>query len=449
MAADVSNKRKRPDNDEPDSDSENRDNWPRFLVMQDGEDSDALARLSPFALAKGIKGLAGDPKSVKKIKQGYLLEVCLKSHCDLLLRSTTLANVPIKVSAHRTLNSSKGVIYCSGLTELEEESIAAELAKQLVTDVQRIKTDRGTKKTNLYILTFSTPRLPEEIKVGHLNVKVKMYIPNPLRCYKCQEYGHGANRCTKKERCFRCGEHHQSTVCTADQPSCFHCSGKHTTADRNCPTYKVQKEIVALKHKENITFFEAKKRVVATAANPVSYAEVLQRKVSVETQTNLTWTHDGGSPTPWEPSPPASQSSGSQTEPTTSNSAPDRPISKDSTNEKNSNRRSRSKNKGKGKKNRQTDEEGQEVNPPDSKRPDQRLDRSQFDTPAVEGMEISPPHLSPTDDKQGQNNGPPEEGKDLPPPNSGQAKNNKGQSNRSLSRSRTVVHGSTPNYPNR
>ena len=52
MAADFSNKRKRPDNDEPDSDSMKRDNWPRFLVMQDGEDSDALARLSPFALAK-------------------------------------------------------------------------------------------------------------------------------------------------------------------------------------------------------------------------------------------------------------------------------------------------------------------------------------------------------------------------------------------------------------
>ena len=120
-----------------------------------------------------------------------------------------------------------------------------------------------------------------------------------------------------------------------------------------------------------------------------------------------------------------------------------------SANEKNSNGRSRSKNKGNGKKNRQTDEEGKEVNPPDSKRPDQRLDRSQFDTPAVEGMEISAPHHSPTDDKLGQNDGPPEEGKDLPPPNSGQAKNNKGQSNRSLSRSRTVVHGSTPNYPNR
>ena len=51
MAADVSCKRKRPDDDEPDTDSKKKDNWSRDLVMQNGEDSDALARLSPFALA--------------------------------------------------------------------------------------------------------------------------------------------------------------------------------------------------------------------------------------------------------------------------------------------------------------------------------------------------------------------------------------------------------------
>ena len=44
-------------------------------MVTDAADNGTLAKLSPFAIAKGIQGLAGEPKMVKKIKQGLLVEV--------------------------------------------------------------------------------------------------------------------------------------------------------------------------------------------------------------------------------------------------------------------------------------------------------------------------------------------------------------------------------------
>ena len=42
-------------------------NWPWFLVVSSTAEGD-LNKLSPFAIQKAIVGLAGEPKSVKKIR---------------------------------------------------------------------------------------------------------------------------------------------------------------------------------------------------------------------------------------------------------------------------------------------------------------------------------------------------------------------------------------------
>ena len=54
-------------------------NWSRFLVISSIEDG-ALTKLSPFAIQKAIVGLAGEPKSIKKIKTGLLVECHSEKH---------------------------------------------------------------------------------------------------------------------------------------------------------------------------------------------------------------------------------------------------------------------------------------------------------------------------------------------------------------------------------
>ena len=86
-----------------DSDDSKQDRtWPRFLVMEGTDIDKPLKKLSPFAIAMGIQGIAGEPKSVKNISNGLLIEVSKKAHADYLLNATTIALVPIRVKADRS-----------------------------------------------------------------------------------------------------------------------------------------------------------------------------------------------------------------------------------------------------------------------------------------------------------------------------------------------------------
>ena len=270
--------------------------WPRFLVIQDEvKDSKLLMKLSPFAIAKGITGLAAEPVSVKKTSFGLLVEVSKKSHAENLLKSKVLANVPIKVTVHRTLNSSRGVIRCRELSGMTEEEISDELSAQSVSVVKRIMLQKGQKATDTYILTFQKAELPPAIKVGYLNIKVKPYIPNPLRCYKCQDYGHGANKCTHQERCSRCGQEHANQNCK-EEPFCVHCHQNHEASDRTCSRYLMERKIQQVKFTEKISFPEARKRVESETARPLYSAAVAKKTNSVAIQTSVTWPKDSPSP---------------------------------------------------------------------------------------------------------------------------------------------------------
>ena len=261
---------------EPNLQKEITSDWPRFLVMEDADkDSDSLRKLSPFAIAKGIVGLAGEPKFVKKTSFGLLIEVTKKSHSDSLLKSKIMANIPIKVTPHRTLNTVKGVIRCKELHGIPENEITKELRSQSVAAVKRIMIQKGQKATDTYILTFQKTDLPHSIKVGYMNIRVNPYIPNPLRCYRCQDYGHGADKCNRQERCSRCGQNHTNQNCK-EEPSCVHCHQKHETSNPKCQRYLMEKKIQHVKFTEKISFPEARKRVEAENSRP-SYSTVVAK----------------------------------------------------------------------------------------------------------------------------------------------------------------------------
>jgi len=66
------------------------------------------------------------------------------------------------------------------------------LLNAVVTTIQR---NNGSVYTNTYILTFDKLQLPEILKIGYLLVRVEQYLPTPLRCTKCQKFGHHATKC--------------------------------------------------------------------------------------------------------------------------------------------------------------------------------------------------------------------------------------------------------------
>ncbi len=281
--------------------------WPHFLVMTDAEsESGRLKTLSPFAVSLGIRSIAGEPKSVKSIKSGLLIEVRKQAHAENLLKTTTFVEVPVKVTPHRSLNSCRGVIRCQELAGLDEGEIQSELASQCVSHVKRICLNKGQKKTNTYILTFSLTKIPAAIKIGYINAKVSLYIPNPLRCFRCQRFGHGQGSCIRTPRCVNCtGCDHVSDHCT--EPSrCANCpdGASHKASDRNCPMYLKEKEILRIKYTENISFPEARTRVDNTQpqSTSASYSQILQGRPKISltsraVQTDITWPRGQDVPT--------------------------------------------------------------------------------------------------------------------------------------------------------
>ena len=220
--------------------------------------------MSPFAIHKSLQGLAGELKSVKGIKSGRLLVECNKQHhSKCLLKSKFIFNIPIKVSAHTSLNSSKGVIRSRDLEGVSEDEMLDNLSSQGLSAVKSIHIRRNSElvPTNTFILTFCKPLLPDSIKAGYLKIPVVPFIPNPLRCFKCHRYEHGENACRGKVTCVRCGQvDHESKTCT-NTISCANCKGSHFVYSRECPKLKEEKQVKLVRVEKQVLFPEARRLV--------------------------------------------------------------------------------------------------------------------------------------------------------------------------------------------
>jgi len=240
------------------------DHFQKFIVIQ-AQDGHDLSKLSPFVIDKFLKANIGTLDDLKRLRGGQLLiKTSSHSYSSKLLGLTDLAGVPVKATPHRTLNSSKGVIRCSELKHASEDEIASELAHQGVVDCFNIKVkgqDGVRRNTNTYILTFNTAALPKHIKIGYIHTKVEMYIPNPLRCFQCQKYGHSKNVCRNTAVCARCGEQHPTEGCT-NREKCANCSGAHPAYHKDCPKWILEKEVQQVKAKNGVSFVEARRKEI-------------------------------------------------------------------------------------------------------------------------------------------------------------------------------------------
>ncbi|GBO40288.1 hypothetical protein AVEN_190982-1 [Araneus ventricosus] len=129
-------------------------------------------------------------------------------------------------------------------------------------------------------LKLKPNKLPEHIKAGYMRLSVRTYIPNPLRCFKCQRFGHSKTSCRGTLTCARCAEvGHESTDCTRTE-KCVNCKGEHTFS-RNCFAWKQEKEIITTKIKKQISYQEARKLVKSQTPTPGnSYVSVAKKSIS-------------------------------------------------------------------------------------------------------------------------------------------------------------------------
>ena len=274
---------------------------PRVLVFSSSNER-KLSSLSPFQRREGCDRL-GKVLRCDKLRDGAIeVEFATAADAARALNATAFtytvreggdrreASIPMVVAAHRTKNSSKGIINCFDLKDVSDEEVADGLSQFGVTHARHITSRRGgvTTPTNSIVLTFSGSDLPPHVVVGYTRVKVRVYIPNPMRCFHCQRFGHPRTRCDGKRTCSKCASlDHTDETCESDTPWCVNCGQgqiPHTSYDRSCPKYLEEKEINTIKATRNISFREA--RDVYRETHPrTSYAQKV--KASVSSSTSL------------------------------------------------------------------------------------------------------------------------------------------------------------------
>ncbi|XP_055924734.1 uncharacterized protein LOC129956812 [Argiope bruennichi] len=225
-----------------------------FVIKRVSDKNESFDTVSPFLVQKSISATVGEVASIKKMKSGDLLiEVSTRKQAQNIQKVKALATIPVTISPHTSLNTSQGVITCGEIFNLPLDYIQEELKPQGVIKVRRITIRREGQilETKHHILTFKSPKLPDFIYAANCR--------GTVTCARCSEKGHESQQCSAPEKCVNC-------------------KSEHTSFSRLCPSWKLEKQITTTKIKEEISYPEGRKKVLAQTPLPgVSYASVVQK----------------------------------------------------------------------------------------------------------------------------------------------------------------------------
>ena len=256
--------------------------WSRWLVLEAENPAEPLHQgLQIFAIEMGFAEISTSITNIRQIKPGVYLFECPDarvSQIALNRNGKIFVDRKIKVTPHKSLNTSRGVIRQEELNWTSIEQLEEGLKPQGVTKVQRVSRKKGetTVQTHTYFLTFSKPSPPEYIKILSQNMKVTPFVQKPLQCFKCQKFGHPKDKCKGREICRKCGHESHENACTQAQ-ICTNCKGDHAPNFRQCPAYKKEAHILKIRSEKKCSFAAAKKEVEGLYPEK-SYAQVVSGK---------------------------------------------------------------------------------------------------------------------------------------------------------------------------
>ena len=250
------------------------DPWPQYLVINVKEGS--LSGVSSVRVSNQLNGMLEKYECKRQKGGSIMIKVDTKSDSERMLECTKLFGRDVEVKPHGSLNTCKGVIRSYESINCTDEELNEWFNGHRIESFYRIKKHYSDSET--LILTFQGQKLPEIATVGFERCRVRPFIPNPRRCYKCQRFGHISKFCKQSEACAQCGSnehsHTRETPCM-EEPWCVNCKGQHAAFDRRCPRLKVEKEAQRLKTIQNIPMTQAIRLAEQSTGHPVTYASTV------------------------------------------------------------------------------------------------------------------------------------------------------------------------------
>ena len=108
---------------------------------------------------------------------------------------------------------------------------------------ERCVPKRERTQVTRQVLLVPTGPLLKPLNLGVWgSFETRLYVPEPMRCYRCQKFGHHSARCTYRPICAICSKNHATSECMEKlkrqekvPARCANCQGRHHAWFPNCP----------------------------------------------------------------------------------------------------------------------------------------------------------------------------------------------------------------------
>lgn len=239
---------------------ENRE-YKVILKFKDGE----RIKSSVVALSTAIKKKVGEVSMAKTLRDGSLLIICTSE--EQKRKALRIEKICETVVVERKIVGESKVVrgVITGIPVGEDlGKLKQNICGGTVEKLKRLmRTVEGQRVESMSLLVeFGGDALPGRVLIGCMSYPVRPYVPPPLRCFKCQRYGHVAAVCRGNQRCPRCGGDHRFEECRNEAVrKCCNCGGEHAVTFGGCEVRKRAVEIQQVKTTSNVTYAEAVKKV--------------------------------------------------------------------------------------------------------------------------------------------------------------------------------------------
>ena len=200
---------------------------PAYVLLK-RTDGTSFVRANPFKVRRALVHLCGEVNTAKTLRSGALLiQTRSGEQNSIILRLTTFLDKDVEAVVADRLNSVTGLFYCPEVRGIPEEELLGELASQGVTEITRFR-DVKDGPNPLVKARFRGLTLPTHIYCGYLAVPVREWVPGPMQCRNCWQFGHHDRTCrTPDPLCGKCCGAHHTDGCQSEAERCPSCTGSH------------------------------------------------------------------------------------------------------------------------------------------------------------------------------------------------------------------------------
>ena len=256
---------------------------PKYLTIQDtgGKSfckSPAVKRIIWLKNALGIEATEMPIQREYKFEGRTYISIEVNNHLEkkaLIEKLLSIKSIgPCKINVVKDIrkNITKGTVRDDGyfFKNMHENFPGDILRSKGILNIKRL----GKEFSRIFLLTFDGLNLPEDIKFPEFGrlFRVKEFIPNPLKCYKCQKYGHPGKECRQTtvicQKCSQEGHMYRRyqdneviSECNNEE-LCYHCKGKHMAGFKDCETHKKWAKVNEMMVLQKISREEARSRVL-------------------------------------------------------------------------------------------------------------------------------------------------------------------------------------------